>query len=264
MTGAGRRSTTANPPSLEGGFAVVVVAAGSGTRLGHGVPKALVDLAGLPLLEHALRAVRESGIAGCVLVTVPAGDTELSAIAREHGARPVTGGASRAESVGAALAELERTDPSCTRVLVHDAARCLAPPSVFRCVADRLRAGDRAVVPVLPVADTMRQVDDAGRSLGTVDRTALRIAQTPQGFDLALLREVNRAAVAAGADPQTVTDDASLVEAYAPGVTVRTVAGHEHAIKITRPLDLELAEAVLRGRAPGAEPLAVAAVPEER
>lgn len=251
MTGNAPRSSTANPPSPEGGFAVVVVAAGSGTRLGHGIPKALVVLGGRPLLAHALRGIREAGLTGPVLVTVPAGDVELSATARAHGARPVTGGASRAESVREALAELERTEPACTAVLVHDAARCLTPPEVFRAVVDRLRAGARAVVPVLPVADTMRRVDDAGRSLGTVDRTVLRAVQTPQGFDLALLRTVNRADVAAGTDPESVTDDASLVEAHAPGTAVLTVPGHEHAFKITRPLDLVLAEAVLRGRAPG-------------
>lgn len=265
MTGNGPRSTTANPPSSEGGFAVVVVAAGSGTRLGHGIPKALVPLAGRPLLEHALRGIAEAGIADRVLVTVPAGDLELSALARAHGALPVTGGATRAASVRAALAELGRTGPSCTGVLVHDAARCLTPPSVFRSVAQHLRAGGRAVVPVLPVADTMRRVDDAGRSLGTVDRTALRAVQTPQGFDLALLRAVDRAAAEAGADPETVTDDASLVEAHAPDVVVRTVPGHEHAFKITRPLDLVLAEAVLRGRAPGAAgTVSVAAGPPSR
>ncbi|GEO95235.1 2-C-methyl-D-erythritol 4-phosphate cytidylyltransferase [Kocuria turfanensis] len=252
MTGNGPRPTTANPPSPEGGFAVVVVAAGSGTRLGHGIPKALVPLDGRPLLEHALRGVAEAGIADRVLVTVPAGDVDLSALARAHGALPVTGGASRAASVRAALAVLGRTGPGCTAVLVHDAARCLTPPAVFRSVARRVRSGARAVVPVLPVADTMRRVDEAGRSLGTVDRTVLRAVQTPQGFDLALLRAVDRAAAEAGTDPETVTDDASLVETHAPGVVVQTVPGHEHAFKITRPLDLVLAEAVLRGRAPGA------------
>ncbi|MGG7653855.1 2-C-methyl-D-erythritol 4-phosphate cytidylyltransferase [Kocuria rosea] len=257
MSGNAPRSTTANPPSPEGGFAVVVVAAGSGTRLGHGIPKALVALDGRPLLEHALRGIRCAGLTGPVLVTVPAGDVELSATARAHGARPVTGGASRAESVREALTELARSEPACTAVLVHDAARCLTPPEVFRTVVDRLRAGERAVVPVLPVADTMRRVDDAGRSLGTVDRTVLRAVQTPQGFDLALLRSVHRAAAEAGTDPGSVTDDASLVEAHAPGATVLTVPGHEHAFKITRPLDLVLAEAVLRGRAPGTD----AAVP---
>ncbi|MFC4904883.1 MULTISPECIES: 2-C-methyl-D-erythritol 4-phosphate cytidylyltransferase [Kocuria] len=269
MTGNGPRPTTADPPSSEGGFAVVVVAAGSGTRLGHGIPKALVPLDGRPLLEHALRGVAEAGIADRVLVTVPAGDVELSALAREHGALPVTGGASRAASVRAALAVLEGS--GCAAVLVHDAARCLTPPSVFRSVARRVRSGARAVVPVLPVADTMRRVDEAGRSLGTVDRTVLRAVQTPQGFELALLRAVDRAAAEAGTDPETVTDDASLVETHAPGVAVRTVPGHEHAFKITRPLDLVLAEAVLRGRAPGAAgtvPVAVGpstvTVPEER
>lgn len=266
MTGSAQRSTTATPPSPEGGVAVVVVAAGSGTRLGHGMPKALVRLAGRSLLAHALMRVEESGVAARVLVTVPAGDVELSAIARAHGALPVTGGGSRAESVRAALDVLEGGAPACAEVLVHDAARCLTPPAVFREVADRLRAGERAVVPVLPVVDTMRRIDDGGRSLGTVDRTSLRITQTPQGFDLTLLREANRAAVDAGTDPQTVTDDAGLVEAHAPGTPVCTVPGHEHALKITRPLDLVLAEAVLGGETSSEAPTAAsipAPVPEE-
>ena len=254
MTRSGRRSTTTANPPPGGGFAVVVVAAGSGTRLGHGIPKALVPLAGRPLLEHALRGVGDSGVADVVLVTVPAGDTELAAIARAHGARPVVGGASRAESVRRALAALEGTVPAPAGVLVHDAARCLTPPAVFRTVAEHVRGGARAVVPVLPVVDTVRRVDDAGRSLGTVDRTALRAVQTPQGFDLALLRAVDAAAQAAGTDPETVTDDASLVEAHAPAVPVLTVPGHEHAFKVTRPLDLVLAEAVLRERAAGTPP----------
>lgn len=261
MTGNAPRSTTANPPSPEGGFAVVVVAAGSGTRLGHGIPKALVALDGRPVLEHALQGVRGAGLSGPVLVTVPAGDTELSAAARVQGAHPVTGGNTRAESVQAALAELARTAPGCTAVLVHDAARCLTPPEVFRTVVERLRAGARAVVPVLPVADTMRRVDDDGRSLGAVDRTVLRAVQTPQGFDLALLRAVNRDAARAGTDPGSVTDDASLVEAHAPDTAVETVPGHEHAFKITRPLDLVLAEAVLRGRAPGTDAAVPVAAP---
>ncbi|ALU39435.1 2-C-methyl-D-erythritol 4-phosphate cytidylyltransferase [Kocuria flava] len=235
-------TTTADPPT-PGGFAAVVVAAGSGTRLGHGMPKALVPLGGRPLLAHALEGVRAAGVAGRTVVTVPAGDTELSALARACGAEPVEGGATRAESVRRALAVLAGERPA--GVLVHDAARCLTPPAVLRAVADRVRAGARAVVPVVPVVDTVRRVDDDGRSLGTVDRSALRAVQTPQGFDAALLRAVHAAAEAAGTDPAAITDDASLVEAHAPGTPVETVPGHEHAFKVTRPLDLLLAQALL-------------------
>lgn len=272
-------------PSPADGLAVVVVAAGSGTRLGYGLPKALVPLAGEPLLAHALRTVREALPAAAVLVTVPAADTELTALARCMGARAVTGGASRAQSVARALAALPA---STEHVLVHDAARCLTPPAVFARVLAALREGARAVVPVTPVTDTIRGADAEGRSTGTVDRSVLRGVQTPQGFDAALLRRVNRAAgllphesagaddaalsasagdtaatggtgaagssaSASGTDPEGITDDASLVEHHAPEHPVRFVDGDEESFKVTRPLDLVLARAVVDSRAGRAE-----------
>jgi 2-C-methyl-D-erythritol 4-phosphate cytidylyltransferase len=125
-------------------------------------------------------------------------------------------------------------------VLVHDAARCLVPPAVVEAVVAALRAGAPAVVPVLPVGDTIKQVDAAGGVVRTVPRAALRAVQTPQGFARDVLERAHRTG-APGA-----TDDASLVEAL--GLPVATVAGAEEAFKVTRPLDLLLAEAVLRGR----------------
>ncbi|MCC5672474.1 2-C-methyl-D-erythritol 4-phosphate cytidylyltransferase [Kocuria rhizophila] len=236
-------------PSAPDGLAVVVVAAGSGTRLGYGMPKALVPLSGRPLLEHALTTVREALPAASLLVTVPAGDTELTAVAAACGARAVTGGATRAQSVARALAAL----PSgVTRVLVHDAARCLTPPAVFARVVAALQDGAQAVVPVTEVTDTVRGVDPAGRSTGTVNRAALRAVQTPQGFGRALLERVNGAAGLlpdrGAEDPAGITDDASLVERYAPEHPVVLVAGDLESFKITRPLDLVLARAVVESR----------------
>lgn len=246
-------TTTANSPRI-GGFAVVVVAAGAGTRLGHGIPKALVRVGDRTVLEHSLEAIGRSGVAESdgdwpaapIVVTVPEGDSELTTVAQRYGAQAVTGGLNRADSVRAALDWLrdQRTAPR--GILVHDAARCLTPVHVFTRVVEAVVAGHGAVVPVLPVVDTIREVDEHGDSLGTVDRSHLRAVQTPQGFDWELLLAVNDAAIAVHGDrfDERVTDDASLVEAYSD-VAVHTVAGDDAALKITRPLDLLLAEALL-------------------
>lgn len=248
MESSGRTAPTTAHPSSGTGCAVVVVAAGSGQRLGCGIPKALVELDGRAILEHSLRAVLDSGVCaegGRIVVTVPAGDEQLSAVCRELGAQPVTGAQTRAASVRAAL-DLLAQGPAPASVLVHDAARCLTPAQVFRDVAAALRE-HRAVIPVLPVVDTMRRIDAQDRLSGTVDRTRLRAIQTPQGFDWRLLRRVNEQAVAEGADELSLTDDASLVERWSEERVI-AVQGHEESFKITRPLDLLLAEAVLAER----------------
>lgn len=211
------------------------------------MPKALVEVAGRTILQRSLEAVAASGVtagAGSIVVTVPAGDRELTAVAQAHGALAVTGGATRAQSVRRALEAIAR-GPAPRAVLVHDAARCLTPPSVFQAVAAALLVHD-AVIPVLPVIDTMRGVDGQDQLQGTVDRSRLRAVQTPQGFDWQLLREVDAQAEALGDD--SLTDDASLVERFS-AVPVHAVPGHEESFKITRPLDLLLAEAVVARRA---------------
>lgn len=246
-------------PSIEDGLAVIVVAAGSGTRLGYGIPKALVPIAGRPILDIALESVTRALPSARIIVTVPAGDRALSDIAAAHGARAVIGGATRAQSVARALAAL---DSPAEYVLVHDAARCLVPARVTAAVVAALQAGERAVVPVLPVNDTVRGVDAQGHSTGTVDRSGLRAVQTPQGFDAELLVSVNRQAgllelddhgaltpVGRGADPEGITDDASLIERFARNVPVTLVAGHDESLKITRAFDLVTARAVLEERA---------------
>ncbi len=221
---------------MSGAVTALVPAAGRGVRLGADIPKAFVALRGRSLLWRAVHGLLESGCVDEVVVAVAAEDAghAAHALAGVDRVRFVTGGAQRSDSVRAALDAVPGTDV----VLVHDAARCLTPGSVIRDVVAAVRAGHPAVVPVLPVTDTVKQVDAGGAVVATVDRSALRVVQTPQGFDAALLR---RAHAGAGGP---ATDDAGLVERL--GETVTTVPGHPHAFKITTPFDLAVAEAVLR------------------
>nr|MDQ3988120.1 2-C-methyl-D-erythritol 4-phosphate cytidylyltransferase [Actinomycetota bacterium] len=188
---------------MGGAVTALVPAAGRGVRLGAEVPKAFVALRGRSLLWRAVHGLLESGCIDEVVVAVAAQDAghAVDALAGVDGVRLVTGGAQRSDSVRAALDAVPGTDV----VLVHDAARCLTPGSVIRDVVAAVRAGHPAVVPVLPVTDTVKQVDAGGAVVATVDRSALRMVQTPQGFDAALLR---RAHSGAGGP---ATDDAGLV-----------------------------------------------------
>lgn len=221
--------------------AIIVVAAGSGTRLGRGVPKAFAAVAGAPILEHALRGL--AAVDARLVVVVPAGlEADASAIAERAGVAPlvVVGGETRADSVAAGLAAVG----DARWVLVHDAARALTPAAQVERVIAALRAGASAVVPVLPVVDTVRSVEAARHAEGDVlgpivDRAALRAMQTPQGFDAELLRRAYAAADAMGAS----TDDAQLVQAL--GLPVAAVRGDELAFKITTAADAERAESLL-------------------
>lgn len=232
-------------------------AAGRGERLGPGAPKALRELGGVPLLVHAVRALARSRAVGLVVVAAPAdGVAEVVALLDSHGLdgkdiRVVAGGATRQESVRLGLAAIPE---EVGVVLVHDAARPLVPVEVVDTVAAAVRAGAQAVVPAVPLADTVKRVEPNPGGpepvLDTPERATLRAVQTPQGFDRATLVEVHAKALAeesAGtADAPPVTDDAGLVERYGGRVVV--VPGHEEAFKVTRPLDLVLAEAVLARR----------------
>ncbi|WP_247829107.1 IspD/TarI family cytidylyltransferase [Arthrobacter antioxidans] len=258
---------------------IVIVAAGSGQRLGQGIPKARVLCGGRTLLDHAVEAVLRSGVATAVVVVLPEDDDVLVAVVTEAAARSaagraadgsagdatdgrgatpsvddtagtptpvrisaVTGGSTRTASVRAGLDALPTTVGV---VLVHDAARALTPPAVFRRVAAAVAEGSPAVIPVLPVVDTVKVVD-GDLVMATPDRAALRAVQTPQGFDAGTLRAAH--AGDAAAHPG-VTDDAMLMEAL--GHTVRVVDGDPLAFKVTTPLDLVIAEAVLAQRAAG-------------
>lgn len=218
----------------------LVPAAGQGVRLGIGTPKAFVSLQGRPLLWHAVQALLGSGDVEQVVVAV--GDEyRQRALAALGDARQrvqiVAGGEQRSDSVRHALDAV----PDAEAVLVHDAARCLTPISVIRTVVQAVLAGHRAVVPVLPVIDTIKLVDLQGEVLSTVDRSTLRVVQTPQGFAADLLRRAHQQ------PGGPVTDDAGLVERL--GEPVTTVPGHAYAFKITTPFDLLVAES-LAGRLP--------------
>jgi 2-C-methyl-D-erythritol 4-phosphate cytidylyltransferase len=226
-----------------GDVAILVPAAGTGVRLGPGGPKALRMLAGDPLLLHAVRGVAAAPSVGLIVVAAPAADAATVATLLESiecPIRVVAGGATRQVSVANALAAVP---VEFDLVLVHDAARALTPASLIESVAAKLRSGSVAVVPALPVADTIKRVGANGEVVATVDRSVLRAVQTPQGFRRATLA----AAHASAADDHT--DDAGLAEQA--GVRVDTVPGDDLAFKITRPFDLAVAEALLASDATG-------------
>jgi len=214
----------------------IVAAAGSGLRLGADIPKALVPLAGRPLVCWAVDTLRAGGAAE-VVVAVPAAERAAFAAVLGPDVRIVDGGDTRTASVRAGLAAIGQ---DADVVLVHDAARPLTPPAVVARVLAALVDGAQGVVPVLPVADTVVLVDDDDVVTGTVPRAPLRRVQTPQGFDRATLV----AAYAALEDGVEHTDDAAVVRAA--GVPVTTVAGDERAAKVTVAHDLEIAELQVR------------------
>ncbi|MFC5286878.1 2-C-methyl-D-erythritol 4-phosphate cytidylyltransferase [Actinokineospora guangxiensis] len=215
----------------------LVPAAGRGERLGFGIPKALVPVRGAPLLLHAVRGLLSAGRVRHVVVAAPAEALEqVSSLLSGLPVDVVAGGSDRTESVGLALRHALAVVPGARIALVHDAARAFTPPEVVARVVDAVAAGARAVVPVLPMADTVKLVDADGVVLGTPDRAALRVVQTPQGFDVETLVTAHRSGLSA-------TDDAGLVEAL--GVPVNTVDGHPNAMKVTTPHDLAVAEKVL-------------------
>ncbi|MHB0929677.1 MAG: IspD/TarI family cytidylyltransferase [Candidatus Nanopelagicales bacterium] len=266
--------------------AAIVPAAGSGTRLGVGIAKALHKVGAQSLLELAVRSLADArlhvaglgadGPRAIDLIVVAAPPAHLDDVLKSlafladpgiesddapdafvdsagtfvaiddvqerdvPGLMVVAGGATRQESVANALAVLP---DDVELVLVHDAARALAPVQVIERVLASLHDGAQAVVPAIPIADTVKLVEDAA-VLRTLDRSSLRAVQTPQGFTRAALERAHQAAQERG-DTDT-SDDAGLCEAA--GIPVRVVDGDALAFKITRPLDLVLAEAVLGAR----------------
>ncbi len=208
--------------------AVIIPAGGSGERLGAKIPKALVQLGGKTLIEHAVANL--APVANQIIVAAPAGYEATFQDLLGSEITVITGGLTRTLSVKRALAEVGKENEF---ILVHDAARPLASTELAMRIIDSLRAGEKAVIPGMPVADTIKRVDEDNYVTKTLTRSKLRAVQTPQGFTRKLL-------IKAHTSPDDVTDDAGLVEDR--GVDVKVIAGEERAMKITTMHDLATAE----------------------
>jgi 2-C-methyl-D-erythritol 4-phosphate cytidylyltransferase/2-C-methyl-D-erythritol 2,4-cyclodiphosphate synthase len=221
------------------GAVAIVLAAGSGERLGSSVPKAFVGLGGRPMLARAVASALACPAVDAVVVAAPVGSEDLVHAALEpFGTHAVvTGGESRQASVRAALGAI----PEGVRIVVcHDAARPLATPALFSAVIAAIgTSGADGAVPVVPVADTVKRVR-GGAVVGTEPREELGLAQTPQAFRTSALRDAHARAEAAGA---TFTDDAAVLE-WA-GYHVVPVDGEPSNFKITTVEDLARAERML-------------------
>jgi 2-C-methyl-D-erythritol 4-phosphate cytidylyltransferase len=210
----------------------LIVAAGSGERLGASRPKAFVTLAGRPMVQWSVDALRAVPAVQRIVVALPEGETA------PEGTTGVPGGSVRSASVRAALAVAGPGDP----VIVHDAARPLVTPEAVEATLAALGDADGAIA-AAPVADTIKEADADGTVRATLDRSRLWAVQTPQTFRRAALER------ALAVDDDTLaaaSDDAWLVERT--GGTVRVVAGPPENLKVTTVADLQRAELVLRDR----------------
>jgi 2-C-methyl-D-erythritol 4-phosphate cytidylyltransferase len=212
--------------------AAIVLAAGAGSRLGADGPKALVTIAGVPLVASAVAAA--TAVADLIVVAVPPGEEDRvrDALAGGPELQVVTGGSTRQASVRAAL---DHIPVDREVVVVHDGARPFATPMLFESVIAALVAGIDGVVPVIAISDTVKRVR-GGTVVATEDRAELGLAQTPQAFRASALRAAHADADVAGLD---FTDDAAVIE-WA-GRRVAAVPGEPGNIKITTPADLERA-----------------------
>jgi len=217
----------------------LIVAAGRGERLGSERPKALVTLAGRPMLEASVEALRAVPAVRSIVIALPAGALD----AAPPGTLAVPGGRVRSESVREALRAAPPGDP----VIVHDAARPLAEPELFEAAIRELeQSGADAVIAARPVTDTIKQTGRDGRTVAaTVARESLWAVQTPQVFRRSSLERA--LSEASEAELAAATDDAWLIE-RAGGVVRVLPAGPEN-LKVTTPIDLQLAELVLASRA---------------
>ena len=212
--------------------AAIIAGAGMGHRLGADIPKALIQIDGVTLIERAFAAL--SPVVDEIVITAPAGyEDQFRAIVGDS-ATVITGGVLRSDSVNVALKSLS---PSTKYVLVHDAARALATSELAQRVLHGLTSGESAVIPALSVVDTIKEVDRDGYVRSTPDRSILRAVQTPQGFSVDVLKRAHEAS-------EDATDDAALVEAL--GVKVKTIPGEARAMKITNPEDIAMAVTLVR------------------
>jgi 2-C-methyl-D-erythritol 4-phosphate cytidylyltransferase len=221
----------------------IIVAAGSGVRLGSSVPKAFVEIGGRTMLFYSLVTVRQVSSIDEVVITVPAGfenaaRAEVAAAGLVVPVKITPGGIERQDSVRIAL---ELTSAESELVIVHDAARPLAPPAIFdACLIAAARIG--GAIAAIPVADTLKRVED-GTISATVARAGLWQAQTPQAFRRELLVAAHQRAVS---EKIVATDDADLVERT--GARVEVVEASTQNIKITTRADLSIVEAIIAAR----------------
>jgi 2-C-methyl-D-erythritol 4-phosphate cytidylyltransferase len=218
---------------------VVIVAGGQGTRAGATELKQFRWVAGKPMLLHSLQAFQardDVAVVVCVLPRSHVGDPPPWILQSDVGRLLVSvGGDSRSESV---MNGLEDLPADVQYVLVHDAARPLVSDDMIDRVVAQARRGTGAVA-ALPVVDTLKEVDESGRIVKTIDRASLWRAQTPQGFPRDMLVRAYLDAYQAGV---TATDDAALCERL--GLPVAVVRGSERALKVTTEADFARAEAV--------------------
>jgi len=212
--------------------AAIIAGAGMGHRLGADIPKALIQIDGVTLIERAFAAL--SPVVDEIVITAPAGYEDQFRTIVGDSATVITGGVLRSDSVNLALKSLS---PSTKYVLVHDAARALATSDLAQRVLNGLISGESAVIPALSVVDTIKEVDRDGYVRSTPDRSILRAVQTPQGFSVEVLKRAHEAS-------EDATDDAALVEAL--GVKVKTIPGEARAMKITNPEDIAIAVTLVR------------------
>lgn len=220
---------------------VVIVAGGTGSRIGGPELKQLRWVAGKPMLLHSLQAFQaraDVAMVVCVLPRQYAGDPPPWIFQSDPGRLLLSvGGRTRAESVANGLEDLP---PECRIVLIHDAARPLVSPEMIDRVITEARKGHGAIA-ALPVVDTLKAVGTDGRITATVPRQGLWRAQTPQGFPREIIERAHREARANGTHA-TATDDAALCELL--GLPVQVVQGSERAMKVTEAGDFARAEAL--------------------
>jgi len=223
--------------------AAILLAAGSGVRMGAGIPKALIPLRGRPILSWSLESIRAAGLERTILLAPPGHvrETERALGAGAGVDRVIEGGTSRARSVLLGLGALPE---SIDVVLVHDAARPLLPLELIERTLAGV-AGDDGAIAAVPLSDTLKRADERMVIADTPDRSLYWLAQTPQCFRReALVRAMDRAVAEGRLD--AATDCASLVEAI--GGRVRLVPSQPTNMKITTPIDLEIADRLLADR----------------
>lgn len=267
-----KSSHTSEQDSSHAPVFAVLTAAGSGSRLGHTLPKALVPLGGVPMFCRATEGLVQAGV-NAIVITAPTDECDHFRELIAHGycgnlthpqtghsvpVAVVAGGNSRQASVSNGLSHIETLAKEHhlsinekSVILIHDAARALTPPPVIERVVHAVRAGSTAVIPALPVTDTLKAIDRTepaphaiGRVSATVDRNGLVSVQTPQGFTWEVIHHAHGDAHhLADAEELAATDDAGVVEMA--GGTVTIVNGDPRALKITTSWDLGIAEYIL-------------------